>query len=52
MVSHLATFLYVEGGREVQEIPFQLFEVVNVDMVVPIGEVKTIEFPMASLKDA
>lgn len=52
MVSHLASFRYVEGGGEVQEIPFQSFEVVNVDIVGPIGEVKIVEFPMAYLKDA
>ena len=52
MVSHLASFWYVERGEEAQEIPFQSFEVVNVEMVFPIGEVKTAEFPMASLKDA
>lgn len=52
MVSHLASFRYVEGGKEVHEISFQSFKVVNVDMVGPIGEVKTAEFPMSSLKDA
>lgn len=50
MVSHLVSFWYVEGGGEVQENPFQSFEVVNIQMVGPIGEVKTVEFPMASLK--
>lgn len=42
----------MEGDRELKEIPFQSFEIVNVEMVGPVGEVKNIEFPMASLKDA
>lgn len=41
-VSPLASFWYIEGGREVQEIPFQSFEVFNVDMVGSIGEVKIV----------
>lgn len=52
MVSHLASFRYVEGYGEVKEIPFQSFEIVNVEMVGPIGEVETVEFLMASLKYA
>lgn len=46
MVSHLPSFRYVEGGGEVKEIPFQSFEIFNVEMVGPIGEVKTAEFLM------
>lgn len=42
--------MWKEG--EVKEIPFQSFEIVNVEMVGPIGEVKMVEFLMASLKDA
>lgn len=52
MVSHLASFYYREGGDKVQEILFQSFKVINVEMVGPIGEVKIAEFLMASLKDA
>lgn len=52
MVSHLTLLRYVEGGDEVQEISFQSLEIVNVEMSGSIGEVKTTEFPMASLKDA
>lgn len=51
MVIHLASFWYIKGGVEVQKIPFPSFEVVNVDMVGPIGEDKIVEFWMASLKD-
>lgn len=39
----------VEG--ELKETPFQSFEIVNFEMVGPIWEVKSLEFPMASLKD-
>lgn len=35
-----------------KEISFQSFEIVNVEMDDPIGEVKNVEFPMASLRDA
>lgn len=53
LVSHLKSFLYVEGEREIKEIPFQSFEVVNVEMVIPVkDQSKNAEFPMASLKDA
>lgn len=34
-----------------KEIPFQSFDIVNVEMVGHVGEVKTVEFPMASLRD-
>lgn len=44
MVSDIASFRYVEGGGEVQEISFQSFEVVSVDMVCPIWEVKMLNF--------
>lgn len=38
---------------ELKEIPFKLFEIVNVEMFFHIGvELKNVEFPMASLKDA
>lgn len=53
MVSHLESFLYIEGEGQIKEIPFQSFEVVNVEMVCPIwDETKKAEFPMASLQDA
>ncbi|KAI5389879.1 hypothetical protein KIW84_075258 [Lathyrus oleraceus] len=52
MVSHLASFRYVEGGGEVHEILFQLFEVVNVEMVASVREGKKIELPMVTLEDA
>lgn len=52
MVSHLASFWYLEGEGEVHEIPFQSFEVINIEMVGLIGEVKIVEFPMDFLKDA
>lgn len=52
MVSHLASFLYVEFGDEVHETSFQSFKVVNVEMVSPIKEVKNDEFLMVSWKDA
>lgn len=51
MVSHLASFHYVEGGGEVDETPFQSFEVINVEMVAPIKEGKKAEFSMATWKD-
>lgn len=38
MVIHLAPFRYVEGEDEVHEIPFQSFEVINVEMVGPVGK--------------
>lgn len=50
MVSHLASFRYVEGDGELKEIPFQSFEIVNVEMVFPIiDELKNAEFLMSSL---
>ncbi|XP_050909309.1 uncharacterized protein LOC127123094 [Lathyrus oleraceus] len=53
MVSHLASFRYVEGEGEIREVPFQSFEVINVEMVCPArDESKDAESPMASLKDA
>ena len=52
MVSYLASFRYMEGKRELKEILFQYFEIVNVELVGPVGELKIDEFPMASLKDA
>ncbi|XP_050914741.1 uncharacterized protein LOC127129632 [Lathyrus oleraceus] len=53
VVSHLASFRYVGGEGEMREIPFQSFEVINVEMVCPTrDESKDAESPMASLKDA
>ncbi|XP_050890912.1 uncharacterized protein LOC127096377 [Lathyrus oleraceus] len=53
MVSHLASFRYVEGEGEIREIPFQSFEVINIEMVCPArDESKDVESPMVSLKDA
>lgn len=52
MVSHLMSFIYVEVEGEVYETRFQSFEVVNVEMVLPLKEVKKFEFPMVSYKDA
>ncbi|XP_050889755.1 uncharacterized protein LOC127095054 [Lathyrus oleraceus] len=53
MVTHLASFRYVEGEGEMREVPFQSFEVINVEMVCPAkDESKDAESPMASLKDA
>lgn len=51
MLSHLMYFLYIKVGGEVHETSFQSFEVVNVEMVSPVKEVKTVEFPMVSWKD-
>lgn len=51
MVSHLASFIYVEVGGEVHETPFQAFEEVNTEMIPPAKEMKNVEFPMASWKD-
>lgn len=51
MVSHLASFRYVEGDGHVDEILFQSFEVVNVEMVAPVMENKKVEFPMVSWRD-
>lgn len=48
MVSHLASFRYVEVGGEVQETSFQSFEVVNVEMVAFVREKKKSEFPTNS----
>ncbi|XP_050890983.1 uncharacterized protein LOC127096461 [Lathyrus oleraceus] len=53
VVSHLASFRYVEGEGEMRKILFQSFEVINVEMVCPAkDESKDAESPMASLKDA
>ncbi|XP_050908700.1 uncharacterized protein LOC127122404 [Lathyrus oleraceus] len=53
MVSHLASFRYVEGEGEMREIPFQSFEGINVEMVCPAkDESKDAKSPMASLKDS
>ncbi|XP_050891446.1 uncharacterized protein LOC127096960 [Lathyrus oleraceus] len=53
MVSHLASFRYVKGEWEMREIPFQSFEVINVEMVCPArDESKYAKSPMESLKDA
>lgn len=47
LVSHLESFHYIEGEGEIKEIPFQLFEVVNIEMVFSIrDEPKKSEFPM------
>ncbi|XP_050889358.1 uncharacterized protein LOC127094581 [Lathyrus oleraceus] len=35
VVSHLASFRYVEGEGEIREVPFQSFKVINVEMVCP-----------------
>lgn len=52
MVIHLASFWYMEEEGELKEIPIQSFEIVNVEMVGHVGELKTAEFLMASLRDA
>lgn len=53
LVSHLESFHYIEGEREIKEIMFQLFEVVNFEMVCPTRDKpKKSEFPIASLQDA
>lgn len=52
MVSHLAYFLYVEVGGDVNETPLQSFEVVNMEMISPLKEPKNAEFPMVSWKDS
>lgn len=44
MMSHLASFRYVEGEGELKEIPLQSFEIVNVEMVGHVGEVKNVEY--------
>lgn len=51
MVSHLASFRYVEVEGEIHETPFQAFEVVSMVMVPPAKEVKNVEFPLVSRKD-
>lgn len=51
MVSHLVYFLYVEVGGEIHETLFHAFEVVNVEMVFPMKEVKNVTFPIVSWKD-
>lgn len=51
MVIHLAYFCYIDVGDEVQETSFQSFEVVNMEMVSLVKEVKKGEFPIISLKD-
>lgn len=51
MVSHLASFWYVEVGGEIHETPFQAFEVVNMVIVTPVKKAKKVECPMASWKD-
>lgn len=53
VVSHLASFHYVEEEGEMKEIPFQSFEVINVEMIFPIrDESKNAKFPMAYLQDS
>lgn len=52
MVSHLASFIYVEDEGQIHKTPFQAFEVVRVVMVPPAKETKNDEFPMVSWKDA
>ncbi|XP_050915939.1 uncharacterized protein LOC127131039 [Lathyrus oleraceus] len=53
VVSHLASFRYVEGEGEMREVSFQSFEVINVEMVFSAkDESKDVESPKASLKDA
>ena len=53
MESHLEKFP-IHGRRgDLKEIPFQSFEIVNVEMVGSIGKkLENAEFPMAFLKDA
>ncbi|XP_050916461.1 uncharacterized protein LOC127131593 [Lathyrus oleraceus] len=51
VVSHLASFRYVEGEGEMREIPYQSFEVINVEMVCPArDESKDAKSPTTSLK--
>ena len=53
MVSHLASFRYVEGEGQMKEILFQSFEVINIDMVCTMrDDSKNAEFLMASLQDS
>lgn len=51
MVSHLESFRYVEVRGEIDETPFQAFEVVNMVMTPPMKESKKGELPMASWKN-
>lgn len=51
MVSHLASFLYVQVEGEFHETPVQAFEVVQV-IKTPLFEEKKHVIPMSSLKDA
>lgn len=51
MVRHLTSLRSVEGEREMKEISFQSFEVINIEMVCPVRhELKNAEFLMASLQ--
>lgn len=51
VVSHLASFRYVEVGGEIHETPFQAFEVVNMEMTPPVKVAPGAELPMTSWKD-
>lgn len=51
MMIHITSFHYVGDGGEVQETPFQAFEVVSVEMVPLVKKTKNDEFPMVSWKD-
>ncbi|KAI5443834.1 hypothetical protein KIW84_012472 [Lathyrus oleraceus] len=52
MVSHLASFMYVEVGGEIHETPFQAFEVVNMEMTQPVKVAPDTKLFMNSWKDA
>lgn len=51
VVSHLASFRYVEVGGEIHETPFQAFEVVNMEMTPPTKASPGTKLSMASWKD-
>lgn len=52
VVSHLASFRYVEVGGEIHETYFQAFELVNMEMAPPVKESQGIELSMDSRKYA
>lgn len=52
VVSHLASFRYLEVEGEIHETPFQAFEVVNMEMTPPVKVAPDTKLYVASWKDA
>ena len=52
VVSHLASFRYVDVGGEIHKTPFQVFKLVNMEMTPPVKAAPGTKLSMASWKDA